>query len=122
MPLRPASRSSAMCGSAVLTTAMSSIRTAVASITTARVPFWIEVIGLLLAVGAFISSLSIGQGRCGGVAGLLRSRHSGPVNADDFDLEPGYLNTASIGVPPRSALDKLREAIDRWGAGHAEAP
>src|SRR3954467_10234683 len=67
-------------------------------------------------------SLSIGRGRCGGVAWLLRSRHSGAMDARDFDLEPGYLNTASIGVPPRSALGALREAIDRWGAGRVQAP
>src|SRR4051794_11560874 len=69
-----------------------------------------------------MSSLSIGRGRCGGVAWLLRSRHSGAMDARDFNLEPGYLNTASIGVPPRSALGALRDAIDRWGAGRVQAP
>jgi selenocysteine lyase/cysteine desulfurase len=44
------------------------------------------------------------------------------VESDDFELEPGYLNTASIGVPPAVALRALREAVDRWGAGLAEPP
>jgi selenocysteine lyase/cysteine desulfurase len=44
------------------------------------------------------------------------------VPAGDFDLAPGYLNTASIGVPPRPALDALRAAVDEWGSGHAQAP
>lgn len=40
----------------------------------------------------------------------------------DFDLAPGYLNTASVGVPPREALGALREAVDAWGRGLAQPP
>lgn len=32
-----------------------------------------------------------------------------------FDVAPGYLNTASIGVPPSSALARVRSVVDRWG-------
>ncbi len=40
----------------------------------------------------------------------------------DFALEPGFLNTASIGVPPAVALRELRTAVDRWAAGLAQPP
>src|SRR3954452_20184907 len=68
-PERPASRSSAMCPSAVLTTAMSSMRIAVASEATARVPFLLIVVLLCLAS---IARLSIDLRRCGGVAYTLQ--------------------------------------------------
>jgi selenocysteine lyase/cysteine desulfurase len=42
--------------------------------------------------------------------------------ADQFDLPPGYLNTASIGVPPRDALEALRQATADWGAGRVQPP
>ncbi len=34
-----------------------------------------------------------------------------------FDLEPGYLNTASIGVPPRHVADAVSAAHERWRRG-----
>jgi selenocysteine lyase/cysteine desulfurase len=41
--------------------------------------------------------------------------------ADRFDVQPGYLNTASIGAPPRGACLELREQLSRWAEGRAEA-
>ncbi|MGW4208868.1 aminotransferase class V-fold PLP-dependent enzyme [Lentzea sp. NPDC004789] len=34
-----------------------------------------------------------------------------------FDVEPGYLNTASIGVPPRHVADAVAAACERWRRG-----
>jgi selenocysteine lyase/cysteine desulfurase len=34
-----------------------------------------------------------------------------------WDAEPGYLNTASYGLPPRPAWDALQAALDDWRAG-----
>jgi selenocysteine lyase/cysteine desulfurase len=34
-----------------------------------------------------------------------------------FDLSPGYLDTASIGVPPTVVADALSAAVDRWRRG-----
>jgi selenocysteine lyase/cysteine desulfurase len=39
-----------------------------------------------------------------------------------FDVTPGYLNTASIGAPPRGARLALEEGVAAWGRGEAEAP
>jgi selenocysteine lyase/cysteine desulfurase len=36
---------------------------------------------------------------------------------DLWDAEPGYLNTASYGLPPRPAWDALQAALDDWRAG-----
>ena len=44
------------------------------------------------------------------------------VDADDFPGASGYLNTASIGLPPAVAVDALRGALDDWVAGDATAP
>jgi selenocysteine lyase/cysteine desulfurase len=44
------------------------------------------------------------------------------VKSADFELEPGYLNTASVGVPPTVALQALRDEVDQWGAGRRQAP
>jgi selenocysteine lyase/cysteine desulfurase len=44
------------------------------------------------------------------------------VPGADFAAPPGYLDTASLGVPPRPALDALRDAVEEWGAGRATAP
>jgi selenocysteine lyase/cysteine desulfurase len=41
---------------------------------------------------------------------------------DQFDIAPGYLNTASIGVPPRDALEALRQATADWAAGRVQPP
>jgi len=40
----------------------------------------------------------------------------------DFDVAPGYLNTASVGVPPRSAVQAMRAAVEEWGSGRAQPP
>jgi len=37
-----------------------------------------------------------------------------------FDPAPGYLNTASIGVPPGSAAEAMSAALDAWRQGRAE--
>lgn len=34
-----------------------------------------------------------------------------------FDIEPGYLNTASIGVPPRHVADAVSASHERWRRG-----
>src|SRR4051812_12776585 len=47
---------------------------------------------------------------------------SAPMRQADFDLEPGYLNTASIGVPPRVAVEALQSEIGLWAAGQRQAP
>lgn len=39
-----------------------------------------------------------------------------------FDVPAGYLNTASIGVPPAAAADALAEAVDAWRRGAARPP
>jgi selenocysteine lyase/cysteine desulfurase len=36
-----------------------------------------------------------------------------------FGLEPGYLDTASIGVPPVQAVEAMRDALSAWAAGRA---
>jgi selenocysteine lyase/cysteine desulfurase len=36
---------------------------------------------------------------------------------DLWDAEPGYLNTATYGLPPHQTLHDLREAIDGWRRG-----
>jgi selenocysteine lyase/cysteine desulfurase len=38
-----------------------------------------------------------------------------------FDVPAGYLNTASIGIPPKVAVDGLMDAVRRWQSG-ADAP
>lgn len=37
-----------------------------------------------------------------------------------FDADPGYLNTASIGVPPRTAADAVAAAVEDWRHGRAQ--
>ncbi|GAB2756382.1 aminotransferase class V-fold PLP-dependent enzyme [Salinifilum aidingensis] len=37
-----------------------------------------------------------------------------------FDVPTGYVNTASIGVPPAEALRAVREAVGDWGCGRTE--
>jgi selenocysteine lyase/cysteine desulfurase len=39
-----------------------------------------------------------------------------------FEVPAGYLNTASIGVPPVSAADVLADAVVRWRRGAARPP
>ncbi|MDQ2758175.1 MAG: aminotransferase class V-fold PLP-dependent enzyme [Actinomycetota bacterium] len=38
----------------------------------------------------------------------------------EFDVPDGYLNTASIGVPPRTAVVALRRTVDTWALGGAQ--
>jgi len=52
----------------------------------------------------------------------VRRRHEGPSNlaADvrrEWQLAAPYLNTASYGLPPRSAWDELQQALNDWRAG-----
>jgi selenocysteine lyase/cysteine desulfurase len=39
---------------------------------------------------------------------------------EDFDLRSRYLNTASIGVPSRSVLAAVGQAVQAWGAGGSQ--
>ena len=39
----------------------------------------------------------------------------------EFAPETVYVNTASIGLPPRRALDALAGALETWRSGRAEA-
>lgn len=39
--------------------------------------------------------------------------------AEHWDRVPGYLNVASVGVPPREVVAAMRADLDRWGAGAA---
>ena len=41
---------------------------------------------------------------------------------DLFPGAPGYLNSASIGLPPASAIAAMQEALAQWQAGRARAP
>jgi selenocysteine lyase/cysteine desulfurase len=41
---------------------------------------------------------------------------------EQFDVPPGYLNTASIGVPPGFAADAVADAVDRWRRGASRPP
>lgn len=41
--------------------------------------------------------------------------------AADFDLEPGFLNTASLGAPPREAFAALNDALIDWRVGRLAA-
>ena len=40
----------------------------------------------------------------------------------DFPHAAGYLNTASLGLPPVAVTDALHAAVDDWGAGRVQAP
>ncbi|SDO40496.1 Selenocysteine lyase/Cysteine desulfurase [Nakamurella panacisegetis] len=42
--------------------------------------------------------------------------------AHEFAPDPGYLNTASLGVPPNRAVDKLAEVHRRWAKGQLHPP
>jgi selenocysteine lyase/cysteine desulfurase len=39
-----------------------------------------------------------------------------------FDVPAGYLNTASIGIPPATAADAVADAVDRWRRGASRPP
>jgi selenocysteine lyase/cysteine desulfurase len=36
-----------------------------------------------------------------------------------FAVEPGYLDTASVGAPPEATLQAMRTALEEWAAGRA---
>lgn len=36
-----------------------------------------------------------------------------------FDAAPGYLNAATLGLPPRATADAVRDAVDAWQRGYA---
>lgn len=38
----------------------------------------------------------------------------------EFDVRDGYLNTASIGLPPRAAVEAVRRTVDAWAVGGAQ--
>lgn len=40
----------------------------------------------------------------------------------EFDAPPGYLNTPSIGIPPRQVADAVAEAVERWRTGADRPP
>ncbi|RBY76143.1 aminotransferase V [Blastococcus sp. TF02-09] len=40
----------------------------------------------------------------------------------EFDAEGCYLDTASLGLPPRRSLTALHAALDSWAAGRSRAP
>ncbi len=40
----------------------------------------------------------------------------------EFAAPPGYLNTPSIGIPPRQVADAVAEAVERWRTGAARPP
>jgi hypothetical protein len=44
------------------------------------------------------------------------------VKRDDFDGPRGYLNTASVGIPPRVAVDAMRDALGAWSRGEVQPP
>ena len=48
--------------------------------------------------------------------------HLLPLDHDEFSPEVVYLNTASLGLPPRRSLSALQSALDRWRAGTASPP
>lgn len=43
------------------------------------------------------------------------------IHAAEFSPEPLYLNTASMGVPPRATTDALTREIAAWSAGRRQA-
>ena len=45
-----------------------------------------------------------------------------PTIADHFAAGPGYLNTASVGLPPKAALEAMRMRIAEWEAGGSDPP
>ena len=68
--------------------------------------------------------MSLMTTRCG----LAASRDSDPRQSQGVDItnaqdlwspEPGWLNTATYGLPPRPAWDQLQEALAGWRAGTA---
>lgn len=48
--------------------------------------------------------------------------HRLPLDPDEFAPEVTYLNTASLGLPPRRSIAALQTALGRWRAGTAAPP
>jgi len=40
----------------------------------------------------------------------------------EFDVPDGYLNTASVGIPPASVADAVTAAVQAWRTGHGRPP
>ena len=45
-----------------------------------------------------------------------------PAVTAEFDAEVTYLDTASLGLPPRRSLAAVHAALDQWRAGRSRAP
>ncbi len=45
-----------------------------------------------------------------------------PLAVDEFSPDVTYLNTASLGLPPRRSLTALHSALEQWRAGRAAPP
>lgn len=48
--------------------------------------------------------------------------HRLPLDPDEFAPQVTYLNTASLGLPPRRSIAALQAALDQWRAGTAAPP
>ena len=53
---------------------------------------------------------------------VWQSQRIALVARTDFPHAAGYLNSASMGLPPRVAADAMRGAVEDWAAGRALAP
>lgn len=42
--------------------------------------------------------------------------------AVDFPKVPGYLNTATLGLPPHASVDRFRGLLDEWEEGRCDPP
>jgi len=40
----------------------------------------------------------------------------------EFDVPDGYLNTASVGIPPVPVADAVTAAVQAWRTGHGRPP
>jgi selenocysteine lyase/cysteine desulfurase len=45
-----------------------------------------------------------------------------PAPSELFPAAAGYLNTASLGLPPASMVEVLHQAVDQWAAGAVSPP
>lgn len=43
------------------------------------------------------------------------------MRPDLFAVDPGFLDTASVGVPPRATVAAMADAMTTWATGHASA-
>jgi selenocysteine lyase/cysteine desulfurase len=48
--------------------------------------------------------------------------HAPGVRTSGFEADPGYLNTATVGVPPRVALDAVHAVLELWRRGRMSPP